>query len=77
MTATQRTHWPFIGLAVLLAATGCRKGGSEDDGTTDPVEDEVVRKANGMKFDENLESSEKLRKWLEGLGPEDFGKYKM
>ena len=41
------------------------------------VEDEVVRKANGMKFDENLESSEKLRKWLEGLGPEDFGKYKM
>jgi bifunctional DNase/RNase len=41
------------------------------------VEDEVVRKANGMKFDENLESSEKLRKWLEGLGPDDFGKYKM
>jgi bifunctional DNase/RNase len=41
------------------------------------VEDEVVRKANGLKFDENLESSERLRKWLEGLTPEDFGKYKM
>ncbi len=41
------------------------------------VEDEVVRKAHGLKFDENLEASEKLKKWLEGLGPEDFGKYKM
>jgi bifunctional DNase/RNase len=41
------------------------------------VEDEVVRKAQGLKFDETLEGSEKLRKWLEGLSPEDFGKYKM
>jgi len=41
------------------------------------VEDEVVRKAQGLKFDDSLEASEKLRKWLEGLGPEDFGKYKM
>jgi bifunctional DNase/RNase len=41
------------------------------------VEEEVVRKAHGLKFDENLEGSEKLRKWLEGLNPEDFGKYKM
>ena len=41
------------------------------------VEDEVVRKANGLKFDENLETSERLRKWLEGLTPDDFGKYKM
>jgi uncharacterized protein len=41
------------------------------------VEDEVVRKAHGLKFDDNVEGSEKLRKWLEGLGPEDFGKYKM
>jgi uncharacterized protein len=41
------------------------------------VEDEVVRKAQGMKFDESTDSSEKLRKWLEGLSPEDFGKYKM
>jgi hypothetical protein len=41
------------------------------------VEDEVVRKANGLKFDEKVESSEKLRKWLETLRPEDFGKYKM
>ena len=41
------------------------------------VEDEVVRKAQGLKFDDSLEASEKLRKWLEGLGPDDFGKYKM
>jgi len=41
------------------------------------VEDEVVRKAHGMKFDENLDSSERLRKWLESLSPDDFGKYKM
>jgi bifunctional DNase/RNase len=41
------------------------------------VEDEVVKKANGLKFDEKIESSEKLRKWLEGLSPDDFGKYKM
>ena len=34
-------------------------------------------KANGLKFDEKVESSEKLRGWLEGLRPEDFGKYKM
>jgi len=41
------------------------------------VEDEVVRKSHGLKFDDSLEGSEKLRKWLEGLSPEDFGKYKM
>lgn len=41
------------------------------------VEDEVVRKAHGLKFDETLEGSERLRKWLEGLSPDDFGKYKM
>ena len=41
------------------------------------VEDEVVRKANGLKFDDKVESSEKLRKWLESLRPDDFGKYKM
>ncbi len=41
------------------------------------VEESVVDKANSMKFDENLEDSEKLKKWLENLQPEDFGKYKM
>ncbi|MGB8952730.1 MAG: bifunctional nuclease family protein [Candidatus Aminicenantales bacterium] len=41
------------------------------------VEDEVVRRAHGLKLDENLESSENLKKWLETLKPEDFGKYKM
>lgn len=41
------------------------------------VQEEVVQKAHSMKFDENLEDSEKLKKWLEGLKPEDFGKYKM
>lgn len=41
------------------------------------VEEEVVRKAQSLKFDERLEDSEKLKRWLEGLTPEDFGKYKM
>jgi hypothetical protein len=41
------------------------------------VEDEVVRRAQSLKFDENFEDSEKLRQWLENLKPEDFGKYKM
>jgi hypothetical protein len=41
------------------------------------VEDSVVSKAHSLKFDENLESSEKLKRWLENLRPEDFGKYKM
>jgi bifunctional DNase/RNase len=41
------------------------------------VEEEVVEKAQSLKFDENLESSEKLKDWLENLEPEDFGKYKM
>ncbi len=41
------------------------------------VEDDVVRRAQSLKFDENLEDSEKLRQWLENLKPEDFGKYKM
>ena len=41
------------------------------------VKDEVVKLAHSLKMDENLESSEKILKWLETLRPEDFGKYKM
>jgi len=41
------------------------------------VEEKVVEKAHSLKFEENLENSEKLKKWLENLKPEDFGKYKM
>lgn len=41
------------------------------------VENEVVKKSHSLKFDENLENSERLKKWLENLKPEDFGKYKM
>ena len=41
------------------------------------VEENVVEKAHSMKLDENLEDSEKLKKWLENLQPDDFGKYKM
>jgi len=37
----------------------------------------VVKKAHSLKFEEDLEDSEKLKKWLENLKPEDFGKYKM
>jgi len=41
------------------------------------VEDNVVQKAQSVKFDDNQEDSEKLMSWLENLTPEDFGKYKM
>ncbi len=41
------------------------------------VEDNVVQKAQSVKFDENLEDPEKLMSWLENLKPEEFGKYKM
>ena len=41
------------------------------------VEESVVKKAHSLKYDEKLEDSVKLKKWLESLQPEDFGKYKM
>ncbi len=41
------------------------------------VAEEVLNKAHGLKSDENLEDSEKLKQWLENLRPEDLGKYKM
>jgi bifunctional DNase/RNase len=41
------------------------------------VEDGVMIKSHGLKLDENLETSENLRKWLETLKPEDFGNYNM
>jgi bifunctional DNase/RNase len=41
------------------------------------VEEKVVEKAQSLKFEDNLEDSEKLKNWLENLKPEDFGKYKM
>ncbi|MBN2206352.1 MAG: bifunctional nuclease family protein [Candidatus Aminicenantes bacterium] len=41
------------------------------------VEEGVVEKAQSLKLDDNLENSERLKKWLEGLKLEDFGKYKM
>ncbi len=41
------------------------------------VEDNVVQKAQSVKFDENSEDPEKLMSWLENLKAEDFGKYKM
>jgi len=41
------------------------------------VKEEVVSKANSLNFNDNLEDSDKLKKWLDNLGPEDFGKYKM
>ena len=41
------------------------------------VADDVIKKAQSLKFDDTLEDSEKLKKWLENLKPEDLGKYKM
>jgi hypothetical protein len=41
------------------------------------VEDQVVTKASAMHVERDRESSEEMRKWLEKLQPDDFGKYKM
>jgi uncharacterized protein len=41
------------------------------------VRDEVVKLSHSLKMDENLETSEKILKWMESLRPEDLGKYKM
>lgn len=41
------------------------------------VEAEVVEATRGFALDENGESAELLRKWLETLGPGELGKYKM
>lgn len=41
------------------------------------VEDDVVRKAQGLKGAETPDGLENLRKWLETLAPETLGKYKM
>ena len=41
------------------------------------VEESVVESAKGMDLTKETTDSEKLQKWLEGLNPEDLGKYKM
>lgn len=41
------------------------------------VEESVVESAKGMDLAKDTTDSEKLQKWLEGLNPEDLGKYKM
>jgi bifunctional DNase/RNase len=41
------------------------------------VEEDVVLRAHSLTIDPSLENPENLRKWLETLAPEDFGKYRM
>lgn len=41
------------------------------------VEESVVESAKGIDLTKDSTDSEKLQKWLEGLNPEDLGKYKM
>ena len=41
------------------------------------VEDAVVESAKGLDLSQNTTDSERLQKWLEGLNPDDLGKYKM
>jgi len=41
------------------------------------VEDAVVESAKGLDLSKNTTDSERLQKWLEGLNPDDLGKYKM
>jgi bifunctional DNase/RNase len=41
------------------------------------VEDAVIDNAKSIDFTPDQADSERLRKWLEGLDPDDLGKYKM
>ena len=41
------------------------------------VEDSVVESAKGLDLSKDTTDSERLQKWLEGLNPDDLGKYKM
>jgi bifunctional DNase/RNase len=41
------------------------------------VEDSVVDSAKGLDLSKESTDSERLQKWLEGLNPDDLGKYKM
>ncbi len=41
------------------------------------VEDDVVESAKGLDLSKESTDSERLQKWLEGLNPDDLGKYKM
>jgi len=41
------------------------------------VEEEVVRRAHSLTLDSTPDGPENLRKWLDTLKPEDFGKYRM
>ncbi len=41
------------------------------------VEDDVVESAKGLDLSKDTTDSERLQKWLEGLNPDDLGKYKM
>jgi uncharacterized protein len=41
------------------------------------VEDAVVENAKGLDLSKETTDSERLQKWLEGLNPDDLGKYKM
>ena len=41
------------------------------------VEDDVVESAKGLDLSKDTTDSERLQHWLEGLNPDDLGKYKM
>jgi len=41
------------------------------------VSNDVVEKTQSFDMDFKLDSSERMKDWLESLEPEDFGKYKM
>ena len=41
------------------------------------VEDDVVESAKGLDLSKDTSDSERLQKWMEGLNPDDLGKYKM
>lgn len=41
------------------------------------VEETVVESAKGLDLSKETTDSERLQKWLEGLNPDDLGKYKM
>jgi len=90
--AVERVTISDIRNNTFYAVICCRRGGEDlviDSRPSDAialalrtdapiyVEEDVVRRAHSLTLDPSLESPENLRKWLETLQPEDFGKYRM
>lgn len=90
--AVERVTISDIRNNTFYAVIRCRRGGEDlviDSRPSDAialalrtdapiyVEEDVVLRAQSLTLDPSLENPENLRRWLETLPPEDFGKYRM